>query len=80
MSTKLAMEPSAIARDGDRLFTRKEAADYLRVSVRWLEGCAEIPRVNLGRPGAKRATIRYRRTDLDTHIARCVVDPVRRAR
>ena len=62
---------------GDALITRKEAADYLRVSVRWLEGCPDIPRVDLARPSAKRATIRYRKSDLDAYIASRMVAPLR---
>lgn len=49
--------------------TTDEAAEYLGVSVRWLQGRPDIPRVNLGRPGAKRAMVRYRRTDLDSYMA-----------
>ncbi len=53
---------------GTGLLTRREAAEYLNVSLRWLEECAAIPRVNLARPDAKRATIRYRKSDLDAFI------------
>ena len=57
---------SVAARDG--LLTRKQAAEYLNVSIRWLEETALVPRVDLSRPGARRATIRYRRSDLDAFV------------
>lgn len=61
----------------DALLNTQEAARYLRVSVRWLQGNAHIPRVNLALPDAKRATVRYRKRDLDEHVAARVVSPRR---
>jgi hypothetical protein len=49
----------------DGYMSRVEAARYLDVSVRFLEGNASIPKVNVARPGSKRATWRYRKSDLD---------------
>ena len=56
--------------NAERLFRRSEAAHYLGVSLRWLEGRSDIPAVNLARAASRRAMIRYRRSDLDQFIAR----------
>jgi hypothetical protein len=61
----------------ERLWTTREAASYLGVSPRWLEQ-APIPKVNLARPGAKRAMPRYRKRDLDAYAAERVVSPSRK--
>jgi hypothetical protein len=52
--------------------TTAEAAEYLRVSSRWLQAHPTVPRVNLADPDARRAMWRYRRQDLDAHMARRV--------
>ena len=49
----------------DSYLSRAEAAEHLGVSVRFLEGDTTIPKVNVARPGAKRATWRYCKKDLD---------------
>lgn len=45
-------------------FSRRDAAKFVGVSVRWLESQTAIPKINLARPGARRATWRYSRRDL----------------
>lgn len=45
--------------------SREEAADYLGVSVRYLDGSG-IRRAQLGR------RVLYRRPDLDSHVAACI--------
>jgi hypothetical protein len=69
-----ALHPVA---SGERLWTTPEAAKYLGVSVRWLQGMGLLPKVNLARPGAKRATVRYRKRDLDAYVEGQVVSPSR---
>jgi len=56
-------------RPADGYLTRSDAAQYLGVSLRWLEANATIPKHNLGRPGGKKAMWRYRKSDLDRWIA-----------
>lgn len=51
------------------LFTLREAAEYLRVSRRWLESQRSIPRVDLAPPPSQRRMWRYRREDLDAVVA-----------
>lgn len=51
------------------LLTLGEAAEYLRVSRRWLESQRTIPRVDLTPPPSLRRMWRYRRGDLDAVIA-----------
>jgi len=61
--------------------TRKEAADYLRISVRTLDSLArkgEIPYSKLG--NGIRARVVYQRKDLDAYLERVKVDPRRVAR
>jgi hypothetical protein len=53
----------------DGYLTRNEAAAYLGVSIRRLEGDSSVPKFNVAAPGAKRATWRYRRLDLDEWMA-----------
>ena len=62
-------------------FTRKEAADYLRISVRTLDSLAqkgEIPYSKLG--NGIRARVVYQRKDLDAFLERMRIDPKRVAR
>jgi hypothetical protein len=56
-------------RPADGYLSRADAAQYLGVSLRWLEASATIPKHNLGRPGGKKAMWRYRKSDLDRWIA-----------
>lgn len=51
------------------LLTSKQAAAYLAISLRALQGRADIPRVNIAPPGSERAMWRYCRADLDQLIA-----------
>lgn len=51
-----------------KMLRLSEAAEYLGVSPRWLEGNPEIPRVNLATAG-RRPMWRYRLRDLDEHTA-----------
>lgn len=44
--------------------SRRNAAKLFGVSVRWLESQTSIPKINLARPGARRATWRYSLADL----------------
>jgi hypothetical protein len=53
----------------DGYLSRAEAATYLGVSVRRLEGDPSIPKFNVAGPRSKRATWRYRKTDLDSWMA-----------
>lgn len=48
---------------------RQEAASYLSVSLRWLEGNQDIPKIDLARPGSTRSMWRYKRSDLDAWLA-----------
>ena len=48
---------------------RQEAASYLGVSLRWLEGNPDIPKIDLARPGSSRPMWRYKTSDLDTWLA-----------
>lgn len=64
----------ALAKADDALLNKQEAAEYLKVSIRWLETNPDIPKVNLARPGSRRAIIRYRKSDLDSYIASRVVE------
>lgn len=54
---------------GNGLLSRAEAADYLGVSVRYMEGNSSIPKQDLGRTGNRRRTWRYSKADLDAWIA-----------
>lgn len=63
-----------VARTDDTLLNKREAAAYLKVSIRWLETNPDIPKVNLARLASKRAIIRYRKSDLDSYIAGRVVE------
>jgi hypothetical protein len=49
---------------GETLFTRREAADYLSVRPKWLDGAEGrlVPRVKIGR------YVRFRKANLDTYI------------
>jgi len=61
--------------------TRKEAAAYLRISVRTLDHLAhegDIPYSKLG--NGPRARVLYQRRDLDAYLERTKVDPKRVAR
>jgi len=61
--------------------TRKEAAEYLRISVRTLDKLAqdgEIPYSKLGK--GVRGRVLYRQKDLDAYIERTKIDPKRAAR
>lgn len=70
-TTRSTTLTSAVAEsNAERLFRRSEAAHYLGVSLRWLEGRSDIPAVNLARAASRRAMLRYRRSDLDQFIAR----------
>ncbi len=60
---------------GQELLTRQEAARFLRLSVSQLDTLSrdgELLRVKLGKPGAARARVLYRRGDLlafvDAHV------------
>ncbi len=58
----------------DGLLTTEQAARYLSVSERWLQGetaAARIKCVRLLRPGKTRGSVRYRRDALDEYIASC---------
>lgn len=58
-------------------FTREAAARYLGFeSARSLEERADIPYVDLRKPGAKQPMIRYLKADLDRLLAERRVDPV----
>jgi hypothetical protein len=62
--------------NGDRLLSRREAAEYLHTSVRWLESQRTIPTVNIAAPNSRRAMVRYRRADLDRFLdSRMVLGP-----
>ncbi len=52
------------------VLTPREAAAYLRMSERGLQDRADIPRVDIAAPGTERAMWRYRRADLETFIAK----------
>ncbi len=62
-------ERKTVARHSRGLLTLREAADYLRVSRRWLESQRSIPRVDLAPPTSQRRMWRYRQGDLDTIVA-----------
>jgi len=51
---------------GDAYLTRQQAAEYLGVSVRWLEAESSIPKHNFARPTSKKPMWRYRRGELDS--------------
>jgi hypothetical protein len=60
--------------------TRQEAARYLGVSLRWLEGNMSLPKVDIAQPGARRPTWRYRVADLDAWMEkRLTAQDTRRA-
>ncbi len=64
------------------LLTTIEAAHYLRMSPRWLQGqtaAGVIQALRLCRPGATKGAVRYRRSDLDAYIASLASDPVSRS-
>lgn len=56
------------------LLTFTQAAAYLSVSLRFMADLP-LPRVDVRRPGTKRAVWRYNRTDLDTWIAARTTKP-----
>jgi excisionase family DNA binding protein len=61
--------------------TRKEAAEYLRISVRTLDKLAQdgdIPYSKLG--NGSRARVVYQRKNLDAYLGRTEVDSKRTAR
>ena len=49
---------------GERYFTLDEAAEYLKVTPRWLKANHDVPAVLMGHK-----TIRYRQSDLDRYMA-----------
>ncbi len=53
----------------DGYMTRREAASYLGVSVRFLEANTSIHKSNLAGPASRRPTWRYKRSDLDAWAA-----------
>ena len=65
----------ATASNADALFRPKEAARFLAISLRALQGRADIPRVDMSAPGSSRAMWRYRRADLEQLIAFRTIAP-----
>ena len=70
------MKNAALSLEGNthasELLTTLEAAQYLRMSPRWLQGqtaAGVIQALRLCRPGARKGAVRYRRSDLDAYIA-----------
>lgn len=64
------------------LLTTPEAARFLRMSPRWLQGqtaAGVIQALRLCRPGAQKGAVRYRRSDLEAYIASLTAQPVRRS-
>ena len=57
------------------LLSKRDAAAYLGVSVRWLESNPAVPRVNLAQPGRSRAMWRYRVGELDEFAASRRTEP-----
>ena len=58
----------------DGLLTTEQAARYLSMSERWLQGetaAGRIRCVRLRQPGKARGAVRYRREALDAYIASC---------
>lgn len=51
------------------LLTRKDAAEYLSLSLRRLEGDPSIPKINVAPPGSHRPSWRYEPTALDKWVA-----------
>jgi len=51
------------------LLTRAEAAHYLALSIRRLEGVSSIPKVNVAPPESRRPSWRYEPTALDKWVA-----------
>lgn len=49
---------------GEKYLTPDEAAEYLKVTLRWLKSNHDVPAVLLGHK-----TIRYRKVDLDRYMA-----------
>jgi hypothetical protein len=49
--------------------SRRDAAEFLGVSLRFLEGNTSIPKHNLAGPGAKRPTWRYKQSELEAWLA-----------
>jgi hypothetical protein len=49
---------------GEKYFTPEEAAEYLRVTPRWLRERSDVPAVVMGHK-----TVRYRKCDLDRWAA-----------
>jgi hypothetical protein len=49
---------------GERYFTPDEAAEYLKVTARWLRERSDVPAVLMGHK-----TVRYRQRDLDRWMA-----------
>lgn len=57
------------------LLTEQQAADYLGVSLRYMKGRGDVPRVNVAAPDAKRPMWRYRLADLEAWTAKHTVNP-----
>jgi hypothetical protein len=55
----------------DAFFTPREAAAYLRVSLRHLQGRTDIPVSNIAPATSRRRMMRYRRSELDRLGAAC---------
>jgi hypothetical protein len=51
------------------LLTRSEAAEYLALSLRRLEGDQTIPKINVAPPESRRPSWRYEPTALDKWVA-----------
>lgn len=51
------------------LLTRRDAAEYLSLSLRRLEGDSSIPKINVALPGSRRPSWRYEPTELDKWVA-----------
>ncbi len=51
------------------LLSRREAAAYLALSIRRLEGDPTIPKINVASAGARKPSWRYERQALDAWIA-----------
>ena len=64
------------------LLTTTEAARFLSMSPRWLQGqtaAGLIQALRLCRPGAQKGAVRYRRSDLEAYIDSLAAEPVRRS-
>lgn len=62
------LEPVELPDGG--VFTRAEAARYLRLSIRTLEARSDIPAHDVRPPGTAKACWRYIRSELDAWVAR----------